>query len=493
MNCNNKLHYQIKILFLLLNMFLIQQEQVISSLATNPVEFSQKLYTIRPQLNSKLFGPDHITSPFSAFNNSNLCDLISSYLKSNNPVRQDTTMDVKTTIEDELHLVKVMALRAANDFFVEVKLSCKGKLCERNERSEWSEVKLSKTSFIASDQFTHSTLISFLMNWYLNNIAPGLKTLWNVKSTSICSIPTPGVMGPRNQRYGVQLFDDCDLGTLNNISSLQNFLTKTRLNSPLPDSNGQERLSFDRTETVRYDLEVDRMVVKPDIIFSIVKQILITLNILQESLLFNHGHLITSNIGLKSSPVKLSSACLNIDDQFTCKIGNFDSSAISVNFNGKVYRMYQRSPVYDWISIALPFTHVQNTKLLTEQISIYGTNIFYTIPVGLAAYQYERYLKTEMNVPNRQFPTFDTYTFIISFLLIPEVFYSVFSNEKLMRIIWLPLFTNEDRENIYLRLLNMINNYEEPSFERIFKLLQGVNLKYTITIDILQKIIDTKF
>lgn len=443
--------------------YIRQQEEVISSLATNPAEFARRIYRVRKQLNPKVFGPDVATSPFAAFGDPTLCQLVTELV--NQRAENGVDQSSGDTIEKDGFSVK---WRRLDDLDIQV-----------------------SAGFIGSDQFTQSTLVSYLIQWYLRQLAPGLTTVETLWSAAPCSVPTPGVGGVRTWRYGVQQFEIVDLGTLLDLSRIQGFLVKADVRVTNPDSNGRDRVDYDSRVVVRSDSVVGRMIVKGDVIRTITKQVLTTLHLLQTNLLFSHGQLTADKIGLSSTPLNTTFGCFAFADQLTVKLRDFNLSAVTVNLNGTLYRLYPRSSAFDWISDLLPITDVQQTQLKTRHLSsaTLAPVTLYSISPTLDFFRYQWYLQTQMNTPTRLFPTLDTYTFLLSFFLIPEVFYSVFSNPELISAIWDPLFY-QDAPTVYQKLKSIVDFKETVSFEKIFNILKGVPLKYSVTSEVLQKLGD---
>lgn len=482
------------------------QEEVISKLAVNPSSFATQLYSIKTQPNRRAFGPDLAKSSFQAFSDSGLCTLV---------LENKTPQEGQTILEDDIN--QNANTNTSNSFLVrdentvlQVKSYSIPDPDDLSIRVDWSqqapnEATTSTHRFIASDTFTHTTLLNFMVRFYLNQIAPGLNTIQNVYSASICSIPTPGILGPRTQRFGSQLTDFCDLGTLDKIGTQvstslksnrvhQSFLEKRTISMLSPETNGLDRIKFDNKVVGRVDKTFQVLVVKPQIIIRICKQVLTTLLILQTHMAFQHGKLLCSAIGLSSQRLRTKYGCVQFDDPFTCKLMGFDSAACSVNLNGTIYRMYQRSPVWGpWISQVLPKTDVQLIKMVQVKKGL-GRRVE-SLSETINVNQFEKYLKSELNVPEKQISTFDTYTFMLSFLSIPEVFYSVFTNPKLRIALWDPLFlVGQEAGNTERGIKDGIDfkvgGRGGLGFESVFRLMQGKSLSSLATFTILNNLIN---
>lgn len=296
---------------------------------------------------------------------------------------------------------------------------------------------LTNLKFIASDRFTNSTLINYYLSYlFTRRDTPKLPTILNIYTSNICSSPID------NNRSGLQLYEQVDGGTLLNISNNKNF------------------------DIYRSKKTVDdgiRLILSPTIILSIVQQVLSTLDYLQQNFQFAHGHLTVTDIFLSSQPASFSYSSLNVNSPFTIKLANFDTASISLQLSSGTYRLYNRNWLDDNLIYRSPFIpHIVKN--------------YYFIPRDYPFRYYERTLS--LGIPF--YPTFDTYTFIISLLLIPEIYHSVFSS-NLQKLIWDPLWIPEDRFSAFSRLQQLISTRASNTFETIFDMLREFRLNCSIT------------
>ena len=476
--------------------------ELIISLAENVSEFSKNVYyddrTPSYQTFRKIdfFGPSSVKTSFNILNDQRLCQIASeifntssrsNYLSDSNnhqnvtDYKQVAPTEYPIVLNNVLCMMRLVELNARQDLSIQVK-----------------EPTDTLTGYFGSNLFLHTTLIAFILEFYLTQISPQLvETINKVISTAICLLPTPGIFGKRNNRFGLQLLN---FNTLLDLSNIDTFKTPLRILKETVDTDNRDRILYDSEaySVMRIDMSIDRLVIRPNIILSICKQILSTLHILQENMSFIHGNLTVSNIHLSLIPLKstvsLSTGIIEIDDEFTCKIDNFDLSALTVNFNGKIYRFYQRSgsKSQDWISATM------NSDLKVEDVKIVTENK-YIIPLKIDYPQYEQFCRSELNIPKYLYPTLDTYTFIISLLNIPEVYYSVFSNSTLISTIWSPLFASSNKisknslnTQIFYRLEESIQRNTILKIDDIFTMLKNTPLSPTATLDILNAIMNVE-
>ena len=297
---------------------------------------------------------------------------------------------------------------------------------------------LTTLKFISSDRFTNSTLINTYLSYlFSHSSTPQYPTILNFQTSNLC---------PSNiatDRHGLQLFEHVDGGTLLNISNNKNFDTY--------------RTSITVTEDQSTSVQ---LILAPKIIISLVKQMLITLDYLQQNFHFFHGHLITANLFLSSQPF--------LDAPFTIKLANFDTASLSLHLSTGTYRLHYRN----WIDDNL----TERTPFIPHIFTGPNYNTYYFIPRDYPIRYYERTLS--LGIPF--YPTFDTYTFIISLLLIPEIYHSVFSS-PLQQTIWDPLWINEDRSTATLRLQQLVFSRSPNSFDNIFDMLRDLRLNCDIT------------
>lgn len=302
---------------------------------------------------------------------------------------------------------------------------------------------------IGLDRFTNNVIIGLI----LNNLYPQFSTQYH--SISLCH--DKGLLES-------ELFN---LGPLSNISSLEFFNSAKQRQSIIQyrqeSSDDYSNLNIP-VQPARATFET--LIFEPNLIFTLIKQILIQLAILQDELNFFHSELVVSNIYLNSQPSTLSYNGHSVDSQFSCKIVNFERASLSIILAGQLHR------IFNWIWLANALAVNFNIKILTQNSEQY--------------YQLDNYFDYQIYNRIRYkglpfYPTFDSYVFIISCLLIPEFFYSVFSHSDLFNKLWTPLWFPEDEPIMSQRLAQAIQSSTANTIENIIPLLTGVKLKYNIT------------
>lgn len=463
-----------------LDIYELERQIFIQTLAQSPYTFENLIYTQRKQYNPQLFGPGSTFSTFSILNNIDLCDIVYEFI---------TSKKLATDLESEISKYHLTTTLNSNGRLYDVKINYLNDPHRLNVQV--------KEGYIGSDEFTQSIILSCLIEFYLLSICPGLNTLSLILTGSICILPTDGVAGERIDRFGTILCEYSDLGTLDLCGKLEDYTQVVKITNIGDTSISYIRNLGYKNETSVSPSEISIKAMIPAFIISVTKQILVTLHILQENMLFNHGELIASSIGLQSTPCSTQYKCIVLDEPFTCKIQDYEHAAVTANMNSNIYRIYNRIWINDFLSDAMKESYVSMNKYvnLTSEnslISLLPKDLVdtkaYIIPETMSLTLYRQFMTSEMNIPQKQYPTFDTYTFMISFLLIPEVFYSVFTNTILTEIIWQPLFYDDDKPKIKKRLEDVISSSTPITFETVFTILLGVKLKFTVTSDVLTAI-----
>ena len=84
-----------------------------------------------------------------------------------------------------------------------------------------------------------------------------------------------------------------------------------------------------------------------------------------------------------------------------------------------------------------------------------------------------------MGIP--YFVSLDLYTFVISLLLIPEIYYPLLLSEKLRVTLFDSLWFSDDYLTVWKRVGSAIANKKENSYNTILDILTGIKLKCAAT------------
>jgi hypothetical protein len=308
-------------------------------------------------------------------------------------------------------------------------------------------------SYIASDEFTNEFLIGYMLDYVFKQFSKGIKSYVSFHTATICTSKSFFKV----ENYDIIMMEYCDLGSLNNIGT--NLLLSSLLEPKLFDING---------------IATNANIVKPDALLNIYKQVMISLDFLQDKVQFTHGDLKIANILLKTEQYATNYKNINISSPFTVKLADFGKSSMTMILSDakKPFRFYNHSSLASKYYVFTSFKPKVNTGLGGE---------YYIIDNIAMSTLYSEI--RHMGIPF--YATFDTYTFIISFLLVPEVFRSVFSNEKLKSLLWDPLWFPGDSDKVYRSLVRSIQDKEEHTMGNVLKILKNIKLKCNITANII--------
>ena len=165
---------------------------------------------------------------------------------------------------------------------------------------------------------------------------------------------------------------------------------------------------------------------------------------------------------------------INISSAFTVKLADFGKSSMTMILSDakKPFRFYNHSGLASKYYVFTSFKPKVNTGLGGE---------YYIIDNIAMSTLYSEI--RHMGIPF--YATFDTYTFIISLLLVPEVFRSVFSNPMLQSVIWDPLWFPGDSDKVYRSIVRSIQHNEEHTMGNVIKILKNIKLRCNITANII--------
>jgi len=299
---------------------------------------------------------------------------------------------------------------------------------------------LTDYNFIGCDEFTNETLIAYILEFIFNYYrlsSAGMNTFLKHHLGFIC------------KSQGYNLMEYADLGTLNRIGT-----------NPLWSNYRHSLLVNNKLIEVVY----------PDVILNIFKQVISTLHFLQTTVFFTSSDCKTANIFIKSDPITVNYNNLIINSPFTCKIGDYGKASLSINLTNKnlphrIFNKEWRSSQY--LSVAPFHPHINEIDGIP----------FYVISNLTMAQFYTR--SRHMGIP--YYLSFDTYTFIISFLHDPAVFHSFFNNDIFRLHLWPSLWFPDDIDNIFSRIHHNIIKHIPGSYTVIVELLMGIKLKCNLT------------
>ncbi len=300
-------------------------------------------------------------------------------------------------------------------------------------------------SYLGTDDITNETLISFILEDLYSrypNIGLGTGGIINHIGATICS----------KGYNGINLMEMADLGTLRSLASVSKY-------TEIADFSDGVRAFRRKVFTV-------------STMKSIIGQVVANLDFLQSTVDFNHGDLKVDNILVKSGDISIRYKDLYLDSRFTVKIADFGKSSLTVD-HGERVRLFNRSLAaskYLWVAPFRPY------------IGSIGKETYYVVDSYITAQIYAQ--SRHMGIPF--YLSFDTYTFMVSLLSIPEAYYAMFTNEDLMKI-WLTMFFRDDIPKVSNRLRRAMKKGTFSIVDAI-KVLKGIRLKCKGTSKILRAV-----
>lgn len=306
-----------------------------------------------------------------------------------------------------------------------------------------------KISFFGTDVFTNEVIVSHLLTYILRaNGMPSLSV--NHIQASICQGPNYGGI------KGVTVMEYADLGSINKLPETEAF-----------DSN------FENTRIISGDGQMEIRVFNKETILNIVKQIIVIYDFLSDYD-FNHSDAKVANALVFSSPIKFEYKDLTVDSPFTVKIADFDKAAITLNSptdqarNYDFIRFFNKSTLADVYFNLFPFNPVVGT---THNQKYYKTDTTFN----------QQLFAQSRHTGLPFYHSYDIYTFMVSFLMMPEVFYKVFNDAELQIKIWQPLWFPEDISGMYLNIRDSVLAGKDPSFNNAVSLLSKTKLKCKVS------------
>lgn len=308
-----------------------------------------------------------------------------------------------------------------------------------------TNVGLSRMRYIASDEFTNETLIAYVLNFLADKLS--LPPLY-VKhyQGAICSNPKT------KETFGLNMMEYCDLGSLNKLPEHLNFLKYNKKHSI--DDNGKN---------LEHDLLDD------DVILDILTQITVGLHMLQKYAGFVSGDLKSENIFVKSDPIDTTYMGIKIKSAFTCKISDYGKSSCMVPGLNSL-RFYNENAL---ANVYLKF-HPFAPEISKNQTNKMEGEYYYTIGDISVNRLYTRI--RHMGIPF--YRSFDYYTVLVSTLTNPAFFYMFFSDDKLRRIFWNPIWIdNVDANEALSRIRQYVLLGTGQRLRDTINILRGLKLK----------------
>lgn len=298
---------------------------------------------------------------------------------------------------------------------------------------------LTNLNLIGSDGFTNEYLIGYLLRTlYDQQKQVGLDGIARFQASTICH-------KQKDINLGSILTEYADFGNINDFVKLP-FIT----------------LPTDYTDATGKIIKIRSVL--PSVVIEILKQIAINLDFLHQTVQFNHGDLKTANILISSKTSKGNYRGLLWDSGFTVKIADFSRSSLTITINNKPIRLFNHNLSANAYLTVVPFKPILG-NFFNEPYYILDTTL------NAAALALIRH----MGVPF--YFSFDTYTVLVSLLLIPEIFYPIMSTDSLRKSLWENLWFPDEISEAWKRLYSAMSSRKPNSYDTIIDIIKGLKLK----------------
>jgi hypothetical protein len=444
-------------------LFVIERNDMVIKLLENPDNFSKRLYIFRKYgLFNRRF--DVMEGSLIKINRGGICCLSN---KTNENLSEQASVCFKPKIKKlvdyggEFELYKINY--KSKDYTMTSQL-VEEPLAKFSKTPPVTAKKLSESpnvciftnienyNYLGLDDFSNSFIISYLLYYSYRNDKTkrtGLNGFIEYFTSTLCDADT--------KLYGVIIKEYPDNG------SLYNFIT---------ESNDKYREVGIFNENKK---EIQKFVLKKSTIVNLLKQIIANLLYLQNEHSFNHGKTTIHTLYVTSESSKISYDGLQNNSDITIKIGDFNVSAMTISTNIGDLRIYNQSSVSNFYF---------NFSSFTPEIKRSYGETYFTVDSYLTSTLYSKL--RHVGIPT--YKSWDTATFIISFLSLPEVFYPIMSDVQLKRLLFDEVWHPEDTSKIYTRLYNIVSSGDLLKFDQILDILKGIRIKCNLTTQLFENL-----
>ena len=452
-----------------LSVFASEREIVLSALRFNPDQFAATLYSERT---SGPFWNRQTTtfSPYLKSNDENLCCLIGNLgdqikprlclMSKVEPLAQQGKEGeiLRVQIGDirapQYNILKVFNLEDLKSSF----FNGSRRVLSIEETPACFYPKISELTYLGSDTFTNEYLVGFLLDELyrrpqdLPAPLPGNTPLLAPQKSKLDGIThfiASTICNSGSSKKGTIIMEYADLGDIINI-----------VQNPLTSDFREVKAFIDQDNN-----EFQSNSLKLPVIIDIVKQVVANLDFLHTEVEFNHGDLKAANLVVKSVPSVGNYKGVVWTSNFCVKLIDFAKSSLTITDNiGRRVRLFNYSAAAESYLGIFPFKPVLNSEF-GEPYYIMDANFNVT---ALA-------LIRHMGIPF--YFSWDTYTFIVSLLLIPEIFYPIMTNRILKALLFNSLWFPDELSTIYTRIYSAILQNKPNSYTVITEILKGLKLK----------------
>jgi hypothetical protein len=423
-------------------------DQHLNLLLTNPEQFVNNLYTIKKT--SVLFGKFEVSSPYIKINDAELSCIVDNTCNININRREVKQGMYRVNIQGEEKLFQIMKISPS----IEISDTPYIKLEQLNQYKEDMALclygKISDNSkYIQSDEYTNNLLILSIIKYIYNQIPPsaGLKGIQFLDASSIII---------NSSILGLNLYQDDAVNIMEFMRDYRNF-------------NHLENIDINNFGSQTTRIRVFSTV----FIIDLFRQLLVNLQMLQSKYSFNHGNLMANKILIKNTPIQIAFNTIRHSSEITVMMSDFRYASMNIQTSNELLRIFNANQYAEKYFIVAPFKPVIDKSF---------DQAYYSLDEILSIQALAKI--RHLGIPF--YSSFDTITLVLSLLLIPEVYYRVFTHPELKRILWDSLWHPKDNSIIFDELTKLVMSDTEVNYDGIIKLLSGKWIKCNIT-DILLK------
>jgi hypothetical protein len=497
---------------------------LVSSLYRDPQTFASTLYS---ETISGNFWNQQITtfSPYLTMNNVQLCCLIGA---SSTNIKPNICLHSKITPlskgkegeallitsggfrQPQYFILKVFELNRPEVYFFKLPISGLSYLGNSSQIQLCLYPNIDNLQYIGSDNFTNEYLVGFILSYIYSQITskaePAIRRLqlelraqggggFNQFGTGQEIQQTSGIYDENDESINRVQNENND--PINGLNGVIKFLSATICNSgkrrrgtiimeyaDLGDIYNfvKNPLGAEFRNTLNFSDQdgnsVTLQALKNDVIVDIFKQVIANLEFLHEKVEFNHGDFKANNILIQSTPSTGNYRGLNWKSSFTVKFADFAKSSLTIiDSSGIPVRLFNYSSSAETYLGVFPFRPSLGTQF-EESYYLLDTSTNVSLLARIR----------HMGIP--YYYSFDTYTFMISLLMIPEIYYPIMTNVTLRKVIWDNLWFEDDYSTAWSRLFNAIKEGKN-AYGDILVILSGLKLKCranTILVDALKNL-----
>lgn len=330
-----------------------------------------------------------------------------------------------------------------------------------------------KVAFLGTDVFTNEYILANLLSYIFKSSGLPSLSVEHITS-SICQDSNLGITG-------ASVIEHANFGS---VAILPTTLSFEKYFQTIP-------VSLMKTDGLHHT-----RVFTKDTILNIAKQIVISYDYLN-NFDFNHSDSKISNALVFDTPTSFEYKGLTVNSPFTVKISDFDKASITVNIP---------TSTQNGVDIALP--PINSTKNSPGDMpdfvrffnkSFIADAYFKLFPFcpTVGNINGESFYKTDTTFNHQLFAqsrhtglpfyrSYDIYTFMVSFLMMPEVFYLVFNDAELQIKLWEPLWFPDDSSYMFVKIRDSVESNTDPSFNNVVSILSKIKLKCDISSSLIQ-------